>query len=118
MEASEIPRLARSHLDSRVMQRHLATQGFATLLTDIARAAVSSRAPFLEQDVTLAAARSQWSQAFEVVTRMAALEDAVASAKSNLAERSDMAALQRLKAERDNLKHAIKSGSLWSDGAA
>ena len=52
--------LARSHLDSRVMQRHLATQGFATLLIDIARAAIFMRAPSLKQDVTLAAARSQW----------------------------------------------------------
>jgi hypothetical protein len=49
-----------SHLDSRVMQRHLATQGFATLLIDIARAAIFMRAPSLKQDVTLAAARSQW----------------------------------------------------------
>jgi hypothetical protein len=42
------------------MQRHLATQGFATLLIDIARAAIFMRAPSLKQDVTLAAARSQW----------------------------------------------------------
>ena len=42
------------------MQRHLATQGFATLLIDIARAAILMRAPSLKQDVTLAAARSQW----------------------------------------------------------
>ncbi|MFZ0267695.1 hypothetical protein [Caulobacter sp.] len=48
------------HLDSGVMQRHLATQGFATLLIDIARAAILMRAPSLKQDVTLAAARSQW----------------------------------------------------------
>ena len=53
-------RLPSSHLDSRVMQRHLATQGFATLLIDIARAAILMRAPSLKQDVTLAAARSQW----------------------------------------------------------
>ena len=49
----------RHHLDSRVMQRHLATQGFATLLIDIARAAILMRAPSLKQDVTLAAAKSQ-----------------------------------------------------------
>jgi hypothetical protein len=49
-----------SHLDSAVMRRHLATQGFATLLIDIARAAILMRAPSLKQDVTLAAARSQW----------------------------------------------------------
>jgi hypothetical protein len=49
-----------THLDSGVMQRHLATQGFATLLIDIARAAILMRAPSLKQDVTLAAARSQW----------------------------------------------------------
>lgn len=53
-------RKAPSHLDSRVTQRHLATQGFATQLIDIARAAIVMRAPSLKQDVTLAAARSQW----------------------------------------------------------
>jgi hypothetical protein len=42
------------------MQRHLATQGFATLLIDIARAAILMCAPSLKQDVTLAAVGSQW----------------------------------------------------------
>jgi hypothetical protein len=58
-------RISPNHLDFQAHQRHLATQGFATLLTDIARAAALPSAPFLEQDVTLAAARSQWSQTFQ-----------------------------------------------------
>jgi len=54
--------------------RHLRAQGYAGLLTDIDRAASQASAPFLKQDVTLAAARSEWSYAFAVLTRVAALE--------------------------------------------
>jgi hypothetical protein len=66
----------------------LPTQGLAKPLIDIKRAAVASRAPFLKQDVTLAAdVRSQWSRTFKVVTRYAAPEDATVSDESHLAER-------------------------------
>jgi len=47
---------------------------------------------------------------------LAALEAAVSSAKGNLGGRSDMAALERLKAERDILKRTVRSGALWTDG--
>jgi len=63
------------------MQRHLATQGFATLLIDIARAAIFMRAPSLKQDVTLAAARSQWLLKTPQGSMLIAREDN-ASAKS------------------------------------
>jgi len=111
-------RLDADHLDSGSLARHLRERGFAGLLTDIDRAAARAGAPFLKQDVTLAAARSQWTQAFEVLNRLAALEAALTSAKVNLGGRSDMAAFERLKAERDTLKRAVRSGTLWSDGEA
>ncbi len=84
-------------------------------MTDIDRAAAASGAPFLKQDVTLEAARSQWSHAFSVLNRLAALEEAVSSAKGRLGGRSDMEAFERLKMERDNLKRAVRSGTLWSE---
>lgn len=111
-------RLDADHLDSGALARHLRDRGFAGLLTDIDRAAAKAGAPFLKQDVTLAAARSQWTYAFEVLNRLAALEAALTSAKVNLGGRSDMAAFERLKAERDTLKRAVRSGTLWSDGEA
>ena len=102
-------------LDSGALARHLASSGFATLLTDIDRAAAKSSAPFLKQDVTLATARSQWSHAFETLSRIAALEDALETAKLDLDESSGVASFMRLKTERDKLKRAIKSGTIWSD---
>ena len=78
-------RLEAEHLDTEALARHLAARGFSALLSDIDRAAAKSGAPFLEPDVTLAVARSQWSHAFEALNRMAALEDAIDAAKRTLA---------------------------------
>lgn len=97
------------------LARHLRPRGFAGLLTDIDRAASQSGAPFLKQDVTLAAARSEWSHAFAVLTRVAALERALDTAKRDLAEGAGAAALMRLKTERDKLRRAIKTGTIWTD---
>ncbi len=118
--AAEVVRLriTADSLDSEALQRHLRGSGYDALLIDIDRAAAKSGAPFLKPDVTLAAARSQWSYAFEVQGRVAALEEAIASAKSNLAGGSDMAGLRRLKSERDGLKRALRSGDLWTDSGA
>jgi DNA primase len=118
--AAEVVRLriAADSLDSEALQRHLRGSGYDALLIDIDRAAAKSGAPFLKPDVTLAAARSQWSYAFEVQSRIAALEEAIASAKSNLLAGVDMAGLRRLKSERDGLKRALRSGDLWTDSGA
>ena len=49
---------------------------------------------------------------------LAALDEAIASAKGNLSGRSDMEALERLKGERDALKRAIRTGTIWAgDGS-
>ena len=105
-------RLDSEHLDSAALARHLAQCGFSNLLTDIDRAAATSSAPILKSDVSLEAARSQWSQAFARLSRLAALDEAIAAAKGNLGGRPAMEALERLKGERDALKRAIRD---WND---
>ncbi|MGI9169782.1 MAG: DNA primase [Caulobacteraceae bacterium] len=106
-------RLEADSLDSEALRRHLAASGFSALLKDIDRAATHAGAPFLQEDVTLAAARSQWSHGFESLNRMAALEDALAGAKRDLAGGVGASAFMALKAERDALRRAIKTGRIW-----
>jgi DNA primase len=110
-------RLDFEHLDSNGLRRHLTEAGFGTLLTDIDRAAARAGAPFTRDDVTLAAARSQWSYAFEVLNRVAALEDALNLAKADLARGGSASALIGLKKDRDRLRRAIRTGSIWTGEA-
>jgi DNA primase len=110
-------RLEGDVLDSASLARHLAQQGFGVLLGDIDEAAARSGAPFLDPDRPLADARALWSQAFESMTRMAALEDALASAKAEIGDAAGAARLVRLKSERDALRRAIRMGTIWSDSA-
>ncbi len=105
-------------LDSGALTRHLAVKGFGGLLSEIDKAAERSGAPFLDPNLPLAAARPLWSQAFESLARMAALESALVSAKSDIQDAEDAAQLSRLKAERDALKRAIRTGTIWSDEAS
>lgn len=107
-------RLDAERLDSEALRRHLATGGFSALLIDIDRAATHAGAPFPNEGVTLAAARSQWSHAFEVLNRVAALEEAIAGAKQDLAGPSGASVLMGLKKERDALRRAIKTGQIWT----
>ena len=116
MQALVELRLADDHLDSARVTRHLAVSGFSALMTDIDRAAAASGAPFLKGDVSLEAARSQWSRAFAGLSRLAALDEAIRSAKGDLRDRRSMEAFERLKGERDALKRAIRTGTIWTDG--
>ena len=119
--ASEIIRLRLSaeSLDSESLRRHLASRGFAALMGETARAAAKSGAPFLDPELPLQTARALWSQAYEVMARMAALESALSSAKAELGpEATDASGFMRLKAERDALRRAIRTGTLWADGAS
>jgi DNA primase len=106
-------RLEADVLDTDALQRHLAARGFGALISEIDKAARSSRAPFLDPDFPLPAARTQWSQAYEALIRLAALERALSSAKAEMTEASGAGALMRLKTERDALKRAIMSGTIW-----
>jgi DNA primase len=114
--ASEIIRLRLEAdvLDSEGLTRHLTTRGFGALLGEIDRAARISGAPFLNPDLPQDAARISWSHAFEVLTRMAALESALSAAKTELTESSDTQAFMRLKGERDALRRAIRTGTVWT----
>ena len=118
--ASEIIslRLECDILDRAALARHLGSKGFGALLSEIDKAAVKSGAPFLNEDLPLQAARSHWSHAFEVLVRMAALERALSSAKAEFSEAAGAAAFMRLKAERDVLKRAIRTGTVWADGGS
>jgi DNA primase len=110
-------RLDADCLDSEALRRHLASRGFSALLIDIDRAATHAGAPFPKEGVTLAAARSQWSHAFEVLNRVAALEEALAAAKQALAGSSGASVLMDLKKQRDALRRAIKTGQIWTPDA-
>ena len=110
-------RLEGDVLDTGALARHLAQKGFGVLLGEIDEAAARSGAPFLDPDRPLADARALWSHAFESLTRMAALETALASAKAEMDDAAGSARMLRLKSERDALKRAIRTGSIWSDGA-
>jgi DNA primase len=110
-------RLEGDVLDSEALARHLRAQGYDAQLSEIEQAAPRSGAPFLNPDLPLADARTQWSHAFERLARLAALEDALASAKAELSAEAGAAGLMRLKAERDALKRAIRAGTIWTDGA-
>jgi DNA primase len=108
-------RLEADGLDSEALHRHLATSGFSALLIDIDRAATHAGAPFPKSDVTLAAARSQWSYAFEAMCRLAALDEALTAAKQGLAgESSGVGTLMDLKAQRDRLRRDVKTGAIWN----
>jgi DNA primase len=110
-------RLEGDVLDSGALARHLAQKGFGVLLGEIDEAAARSGAPFLDPNRPLSDARALWSHAFESLTRMAALEDALATAKAEIGDAAGAARFVRLKSERDALKRAIRTGSIWSDGA-
>ncbi len=111
-------RLEADSLDSGSLNRHLAQAGLGASIREIERAALKSGAPFLSTDMMLADARVSWSQAFEVLTRLAALEEALDSAKSESGTVFDAEAFKRLKAERDALRRAIKLGTIWAPASS
>jgi len=110
-------RLDAERLDSDALRRHLAEAGFSSLLIDVDRAAAFAGAPFPNDDVTLAAARSQWSYAFEVLNRAAALDVALDATKNDLATGTGSPAFMALKRERDSLRRAISSRTIWTGEA-
>jgi len=114
--AQEMVRLRFSgqDLDSAALRRHLAQSGHDVLMREVEKAAAKSGAPFLAADKPLGETRIRWSQAFDALTRVAALEDALSSARG-VPGRDE--AFRRLKAERDALRRAIKTGEIWEDSA-
>jgi DNA primase len=105
-------------LDSAALRRHLAQSGHDAMLREVEKAAAKSGAPFLATDKPLGEARTRWSQAFDALTRAAALDEALASAKSEAHKAFDTSAFALVKAERDALRRAIKTGTIWEDSAS
>ena len=54
-----------------------------------------------------------WSQAFDALIRITALERAVADAKIDAERDGDFSALFRLKSERDAERRAVREGTVW-----
>jgi DNA primase len=106
-------RLAGVGDDSAALRRRLIANGHEAVLREIEKAAAKSGAPFLNATLGEAEAGAIWTRAFVGVTHLAALEDAVDSAKASLSDASGTEALTHLKAERDALKRAIRSGTIW-----
>ena len=113
--AAELVRLRISgeHLDTQGLRRHLAAVGFSALLSDVERAAAQSGAPFTRDDIPPVVAKSQWSRLFGAMDRVAALENALADLAGGGATPTFIA----LKTERDVLRRAIRTGTLWADEA-
>ncbi len=105
-------------LDSAALRRHLAQSGHDAMLREVEKAAAKSGAPFLATDKPLGEARTRWSQAFDALTRAAALDEALASAKSEAHKAFDTSAFALVKAERDALRRAIKTGTIWEDSTS
>lgn len=105
-------------LDSAALRRHLAQSGHDAMLREVEKAAAKSGAPFLATDKPLGEARTRWSQAFDALTRAAALDEALASAKSEAHKAFDNSAFALVKAERDALRRAIKTGTIWEDSTS
>jgi DNA primase len=101
-------------LDTQGLVRHLADLGYGSLMAEITKAARKSGAPFLLLAQTSHVAQAQWTQAFEVLTRVAALDNALSAAKADAARGLDAPSFSRLKSERDALKRAIKTGTVWA----
>jgi len=118
--AQELVRLRFSGrcVDYEALRRHLQRSGHDVLMREVEKAAAKSGAPFLATDKPLGEMRARWSQAFDALTRAAALDEALASAKSEAHRAFDASAFALVKAERDALRRAIKTGTIWSDDAS
>ena len=110
-------RMQVDHLDTEGLRLHFAQTGSAARLQDIAWAADKAHQPFLNPDQPLEEVRALWSQAYEVLLRLNALERAMVDAKADLEHDNDVTTLMRLKAERDALARAVMTGTIWSGGA-
>ena len=105
-------------LDPPALERHLASHGHAASLSEIARAAGKSGAPFLKPDLPAEEVRALWSQAYGLLIRVTALERALADAKADLERDPDIPTLMRLKADRDALRRSIRDGTVWDAPAS
>ena len=109
-------RLAASDLDAAGVRRQLVGLGFSQTLEAITKAAAISNAPFLRDRVSLAELRAIWGQLYGALIRLASLERALTAAKTEMADDSDFAEFNGLKAERDSLRRDLGAGEIWCSG--
>ena len=109
-------RVQAENLDTQALERHLRALGLQSEVDEIALVAAKSGAPFLGADLPVEAARVLWSQAYDHLIRITALERAFSDAKTDLERDHDYPTLGRLKAERDAAQRAVRAGTLWSSG--
>lgn len=111
-------RMDADHIEAGMVRGRLASAGYddATLAA-LERSAAHVKALDAAQSAAQSpedAIRGLWSQAFDLLLRLTALERAVDDAKADLADESDFQTLLRLKTERDAVKRLIDSGG-WTD---
>ena len=105
-------------LDPALLRRRLSAAGFDDLLHRLHAAAARSgvSAPFLDPALPPEESDALWSQAYDVVIRIAALERAFNDARADMHTESDAAALIRIKTERDDLQRRARSGEIFGAG--
>ena len=96
----------------------VAARGFGETLQAISRAAARLDAPFLRDGVPIEEVRALWSQAFDALIRITALERAVSDAKIDAERDGDFSALFRLKSERDAERRAVRDGTAFASAGS
>ncbi|HJV42979.1 DNA primase [Caulobacter sp.] len=111
-------RMDADHIETGMVRGRLASAGYDdTALAALERSAAHVKALDAAQSAAQSpedAVRALWSQAFDLLLRLTALERAVDDAKIDLVDDSDFQTLLRLKTERDAVKRLIDSGG-WTD---
>lgn len=111
-------RMDADHVEAGMVRGRLASAGYDDqALAALERSAAHVKALDAAQSAAQSpedAIRGLWSQAFDLLLRLTALERAVDDAKADLADESDFQTLLRLKTERDAVKRLIDSGG-WTD---
>ena len=114
-------RLAADELEPGPLGEALRARGHASRLQAVAWAADRSGAPFLRPDADAEQIRALWSQAYELLLRITALNRALGDARHDmerdvdLEREPDFLTYTRLKAERDAVERAIASGTYSLD---
>jgi DNA primase len=99
-----------------LVKKRISVRGFDDrALQDLQRIASESRVPQLVKETQEDELRRIWSEAFDLLLRVEALEAALAQAKRDVSTKEDMATIRLLKDQRDTLKRSLDSGS-WFEG--
>lgn len=102
------------HVD--LVKKRISVRGYDDrALLRLQRVASESRVPQLVGDTQEDELRRIWSEAFDLLLRIEALESALAQAKRDVSTGEDMATIRVLKDQRDTLKRSLDNGD-WLEG--